>query len=311
MKSIDNIADDIAKMCNAQHEIGLSGKMGASLFLFRYSRLNHNHLANKAEALLNEVADYINSCNSCNFYTGITGIGWAIEYISQNKFIDIDVDDMLEEFDKVLLAANFHRLPIHENSLIFEYGIYFLKRVDKNKFISLKKKQILLFLVEEIEKSFNNNNYHRGNIPVLNLHLLNSVLFFISKIYQIDILNKKKISRIILCLMEYIIVSLKQGANHLSDCMITSELLEKNIAMIYNNPVSIQLYFEIKKKILESKTNMIFEVRDIDTFAWDPIIYDLHISTKDYISFLELFLKDKKIENKELINLGIILSQVK
>lgn len=312
MDAITDIADIISKPDFAPNEIGLTGKMGMSIFLFHYARLKNDQSKRKiAGDLLEEVVSHCDTIRSCKFYPGITGIGWGIELLSHQNYLQVNTDDILEEIDHVLLNANFQRLSIHTDDHLFEYGIYFLKRAQTESVISLKKKQILIFLIEEIENTLFTGNYDQHKIPVLNLQLLNSILYFLSEAYRIDIYSKKKLRNIILCLMEYISASLQKRSNPFSDCSITACLLEKYQSIIYNNDSGFtQLYNEINCILVNLRKYIKFDTKDYSVFAWNPLMYDVHPLTQDYITFLFSCPNEERISQKDLIHIGLIRLQI-
>ena len=83
------------------------GKMGAVLFFFHYARYTGNVLyENYAEELFDEVYNDVNKGISYGFANGLCGIGWAVEYLIKQEFIEGDTDDALEEIDRQVMVYN-------------------------------------------------------------------------------------------------------------------------------------------------------------------------------------------------------------
>lgn len=83
------------------------GKMGAVLFFFHYARYTGNVLyENYAEELFDEVYNDVNKGISYGFANGLCGIGWAVEYLVKQEFIEGDTDDALEEIDRQVMVYN-------------------------------------------------------------------------------------------------------------------------------------------------------------------------------------------------------------
>ena len=83
------------------------GKMGAVLFFFHYARYTGNVLyENYAEELFDEVYNDVNKGISYGFANGLCGIGWAVEYLVKQEFIEGDTDDALEEIDRQMMVYN-------------------------------------------------------------------------------------------------------------------------------------------------------------------------------------------------------------
>ena len=79
----------------------LNGKMGVVLFFYRYFRHAKNKPYNDfAGILLDEVYKEIHREIPLNFSDGLCGIGWAIEYLIRNSFVQGNPDEVLEEFDR-------------------------------------------------------------------------------------------------------------------------------------------------------------------------------------------------------------------
>jgi hypothetical protein len=100
-----NITHHIILNNNLIPEIGLlSGKLGIVIFLFHYGHYSNNDIYNQfSEEILDNILDNITNDIPLNFHDGLIGIGWGIEYLYQNRFIQGDINDILEEIDKKIL----------------------------------------------------------------------------------------------------------------------------------------------------------------------------------------------------------------
>jgi lantibiotic modifying enzyme len=83
-------------------EIGLlNGKMGICLFFFLYGRQSGvKRYERFAGNLFDEVYKEIHKDSPVYFRNGLCGIGWAIEYLLRNHFVEGDPDEIFEELDK-------------------------------------------------------------------------------------------------------------------------------------------------------------------------------------------------------------------
>lgn len=73
------------------------------LFFFHYARYTGNVLyENYAE----ELFDGVNKGISYGFANGLCGIGWTVEYLVKQEFIEGDTDDALEEIDRQVMVYN-------------------------------------------------------------------------------------------------------------------------------------------------------------------------------------------------------------
>lgn len=56
-------------------------------------------LKENSEKLLDQLGEEMGDLTDYTFNTGLTGIGWMIEYCMQQGFLDINTDDVLEDLD--------------------------------------------------------------------------------------------------------------------------------------------------------------------------------------------------------------------
>lgn len=93
----------------------MHGKMGISICFFHLARQTGNQIyEDYAGELIDEIYEEITANTPVDFENGLAGIGWGIEYLVQNKFIEADTDKILEEFDEKLL----HEFTFHFNDSI-------------------------------------------------------------------------------------------------------------------------------------------------------------------------------------------------
>lgn len=98
---LNKLAPYLLLRCQSIEEIGLlHGRMGIIIFIYHYSK----YVGCKVyEALAGELLETL--CSSLNLnmsyflQSGLAGIGWGIEYLHQNGFVEGDIDDVLEVID--------------------------------------------------------------------------------------------------------------------------------------------------------------------------------------------------------------------
>jgi hypothetical protein len=117
--------------------IGLMhGKMGIAIYFFHLARDTGNVVYEKyAGELIDEIYEEIYAKTPCDFENGLAGIGWGIEYLAQNKFIDANTNEVLEEFDSQITHEITFHAPTDINILngICGYILYFLSRLNSNE----------------------------------------------------------------------------------------------------------------------------------------------------------------------------------
>lgn len=133
-KNIRNLVEFILQNIEKVSSPGLyNGKAGLSLALFTASKhLQDEHLEDIAFSLLQE--SLITKNNDNSFENGIAGIGYAILYLIENKYIEADFNEIFEEQYEFLLIslACIEKEPLKLlNSLQI---IYFLSKVSRIKY---------------------------------------------------------------------------------------------------------------------------------------------------------------------------------
>lgn len=93
-------------------EIGLwEGKAGMSLFFFLLSRHTGNRWYEEfAGELLDDVCSNLSQHCPATFADGLCGIGWAVEFLKKEGFIEGDTDEILEEVDRQVMERDVRRI---------------------------------------------------------------------------------------------------------------------------------------------------------------------------------------------------------
>ena len=125
-----------------------TGEMGLVLFFLRYARYTQNDLyMDSAYNLMEKIQHRIHRDTPTNYKQGLAGIGAGIEYLVQNKFIEANTDEILEEMDKrIFFIYNLPYLPVEE---IMDIGYYAGWRISGN---SRHKDMIRQIILPQIEK---------------------------------------------------------------------------------------------------------------------------------------------------------------
>lgn len=139
----------------------MHGKMGLAIYFFHIGQNLNNKIYKKyAEELIDEIHQEINSGISIDFENGLAGIGWGVEYLTQNGFIDADTDEVLEDFDNLIIKGLLQNTPSEIGLLngLIGLGAYLIKRIQNNKvsneeeIAKYNKKQALIFLIDELDR---------------------------------------------------------------------------------------------------------------------------------------------------------------
>lgn len=131
-ENIIRITNQIISKSAAVFDSGLlSGKMGLIMYLFHYSKYSDNKLyADFAELLIDDIFEDIHDKMSFTLDKGLSGIGWGIEYILKNNFVEGDSIEILEDIDKQIMKWDIRRIEDEtlESGLegLFHYILYHL-----------------------------------------------------------------------------------------------------------------------------------------------------------------------------------------
>ncbi|TQM51506.1 hypothetical protein BDE36_3284 [Arcticibacter tournemirensis] len=158
----------------------LNGKMAIILYLYQYGRYaNCKYYSEFADDLLDKVLDSIKHI-SPDFENGITGVGWGINYLIKNKYVEGDPNDILLDVDKRI----FSQWSCNPITSMLGQGIYLLQRLEDNKSNSDFEKyinQLLDFCNRGISE-------YKGQTS---LYHINSVLFFLIQIDSLENYQEK------------------------------------------------------------------------------------------------------------------------
>lgn len=104
-EKLKEIARLLIKNNHKERELGLlTGKTGKVIFFFLYFQFTSNGLYKDfAEALLEDVCEEVNNELYFDYRKGICGIGWGLDYLIHNRFVQIENNDFFEDLDNTLL----------------------------------------------------------------------------------------------------------------------------------------------------------------------------------------------------------------
>lgn len=96
------------------------GKMGVVLFFFHYLNIFKNEIIEEyLEYLLQDICQSVHTNIPVDFANGICGIGWGINFLLENRYIDGDPNVVLRNFDKKIMEKNIKYI----NDFTFDTGI--------------------------------------------------------------------------------------------------------------------------------------------------------------------------------------------
>ncbi|MCX6582477.1 MAG: lanthionine synthetase C family protein [Candidatus Aminicenantes bacterium] len=187
----------------------VSDRVGAVLFLFYYAKfMNDDKYAQIAfdlismvfDELSNEIADGRLSSGS----DGLAGVGWTLEHLAQNDFLEIDTNEMLGEIDIFLYETMLKNMEKREYDYLngaLQKGLYFLSRRG-NRQTSVYLSHLVDVLEKVAEKDKDGGLKFLSRVPddgggesyVCNLgmaHGMPSIAWFLGKLLDLDIARDK------------------------------------------------------------------------------------------------------------------------
>lgn len=132
--------------------IGLNGKSGIAVFLYNLFEKTHNEAyLMMADKLVDHIYRDINKVKISDFISGLSGIGWCLDYLINNKFLEANSDDILEELDEKLLQLNRQQTYFEYDFMgLYWPGIYLSIRKNNKSFVD----KILPIISRDIEDIF-------------------------------------------------------------------------------------------------------------------------------------------------------------
>lgn len=262
-KMLDIVFQRIISNLDIENNIGLDGKTGMVLFLYNYSRLMNSQKAqDAADSIIDEVWESLNQINHLSkfFFTGHSGIAWAMSILGKTQFLDIGktVKTYLESVDYYIFREQKSMTPalVDVESGLFTSGIYFLSRCELPSLAlagNCNLRENAIYLVEDSERIlYRKTSYNNLFLPKQTLSLLNSLLYFLINVHKQKIYPHKT-NMLIKYVYEQIQLSIKHS--NVSDIMVSQVLLSTiNVEIPFCDMAMID---EHKYRLWEKENNLL------------------------------------------------------
>ena len=231
----------------------LAGVSGMAVFQFYYSKyLNKDQYSDIGAEMITYCIEKINDGYSYpTFCNGIAGLGWGIQHLEANDFIDVECDELLPQFDVYLYNQMINDLGKGNYDFLhgaLGYGFYFLSRYEHTSNPNLKNiyQSYLSELVAELEKLsisdglalkwYSPLDFERGN-KSFNLslsHGISSILNFTTRLYKFDVF-KESTHRLIIGSANYILGFEDKNCKYSS---LFPDVIAENIQLKYNGRIA-------------------------------------------------------------------------
>lgn len=192
-----------------------NGKTGISFCYFLLAKtFNYERNASIAIREVNSVINNFDSINSFSFSKGLMGIGWGLEAMAQNGFIDSNTNELLCDFDDFIYKqVSFFRSPslsLDQGSLgkaTYFYQRFLSPRKGQHPYRFLLNQECLSLLVDEIKFFLLNDEngllLQKGILPKEEIISVAQIAILLFRIYETRY-NEKMISNILKDILTYI-----------------------------------------------------------------------------------------------------------
>jgi lantibiotic modifying enzyme len=264
-KSMKKKINEITQVLSSEilQNIGLLSGLGGQILtcseLFRHNYVSEDWLWQLHHLLEEKLNDEHILATHCS---GLAGIGWLYEYLSQRKIMDADTNLLLEDFDLYLENRLRYFITIH--SYDFLHGgvgiaLYFAKRVAKKATLVSVLNQFL----ENLEKtSIQQDDKTIKWISVLGeqdkqpqlgynislSHGMASIVAILAKLYPIDGIDKEKAEELLRGVVSYILaqeIDKEQYGSYFSGFALesTPTIAKSRLAWCYGDlGIAVALY---------------------------------------------------------------------
>jgi hypothetical protein len=247
---VNNLSDDIDEYIinkiKRESQIGLfQGKMGACIYFYFRGRATSNpDYTQFADTLLNEIYSQVSKNSPADFGSGLAGIGWGITYLARSGFVDVDLDEALEEVDNAMLKviASESSLGMNFTNGLTGYLCYLTQRLaggnkpDESYSTELNK-ELLVLTINKMEQCF------LKMPPIISKDIcfdlfsdLPMMIFSLGQAYSLGCYNKKieQLVKQVIPFLETNMPSLNINRLHLAcelKCLLT-QIPNKRIARV-------------------------------------------------------------------------------
>jgi hypothetical protein len=193
------------------------GRTGVCICHFLLSRLTGDQIyLEKAREILNTISDNIAATQELNFSDGLAGIGWGVEWLVQNNYVESNTDEVLEDIDNELYkSVVYAKSPdISLSNGTIGKIMYFYKRLlarnpNPSRYRNICHQECIVILTDELNDfMLNDNSGLLNKSPGRQLfhHQIKAIaetLMLLPKLYKLKI-NFEVVQRLICTIIYFI-----------------------------------------------------------------------------------------------------------
>ncbi|MFT4071645.1 MAG: hypothetical protein QM654_06970 [Dysgonamonadaceae bacterium] len=163
------------------------GRMGASIIFYKYSRRKNNQAyARYADSLIDKIGANIHNHMPLSLDLGIFGIGWGLEYLIQNRFIDGIGAEVCEEINQKIMQLDPRRitdLSLETGLLgLIHYLLIHIRGCKKQNISVVFDSSFLSEINERVLKLYVNNGKNNLIVDIYNTFISTNILDYIPSI---------------------------------------------------------------------------------------------------------------------------------
>ncbi|MDD3038226.1 hypothetical protein [Bacteroides sp.] len=218
-KLLLNIANVITLNLQEIKKIELiGGKMGAVLFYYElYKNTGIKTYSDIADNLLGEVLDNIGKIKNNSIDQGLSGVGWGINYLIRNAFVEVDKDTLTDLEYHIFCSES---INFDTGFSTLSSALYLISKP--------REKDMLDDYNHKISSLLNTCNYYCLSIydeKKKPLDLINSMLYFLIELKKQN-MHTEEVSRLIWRILSYL-MSYNIDDDLFGDSAILINLLEQ------------------------------------------------------------------------------------
>lgn len=260
------IANLVTMNPQSRGDMGLmNGKMGRALFYYELSRTTGITTYNDmADILLDDIVSGVERMNDTSMESGLSGVGWGINFAIQNSFVDAD-EEVLDELENYLFTEDWEFIDIGSTFTFLSPAIYLLSKLEETP-VSAPYDNYLSILIEICKSHFSIKKSKT-------LDLINSMLYFLLGLKRMNVCHQD-VDPLIHEILSYLISHEKMKNDSRGDVSILLSLLKQI-------PHSTDLKEEAVANLKEIANSSQWNLVAYKKFLWQQFLFADSIGEED------------------------------